>query len=706
MGATTQLGGRGKLMPPPFTPYEYQVPIIKKMIGAILDRKSGLIPQPTGTGKSVEAAFTARAAILLHKKRGLYLYSENEGLDQARKRFEEIFAGNKISCANFFGYSKEHHVDTADLVFASFQSMNNHHEKWYKMFDKEHFDFIIVNEAHHGQAVTYKEVIDYFECPKIGMTATPKRMDGKDIQDIFPEIFHEILLEEAIVKGWVAGIEYHALSHGISTQKLKKICKDVLEDGKRISIKQLNETIFIELLDEEILNEIYKYAFPVGERPRQTLIYCENVAHAERIYGKLKKDGKSAARIHTGKECTQKGNRDSLKAFRLSKIQFLVSVNKLNEDIDVPNAELGVLLRSTDSWTIFIQQVGRLLRRTKMKDKAILLDFVANVERMFFVQELIGRISKILEENKIPLERTPLHVTGDGFDFSFSDEMVDMLKVLQAIRDGLYPTWEDASKATTALGIKTTPEYYKKYREDLRLPARPDKTYPGTFPGWAVFLGRDYMFRPKGWMVRSALADKLGISEKSVIKYTDPYRISNPEWFGFYESGGGVCEFFSPELILISEEKSLEQKKERKVAPSGWETIEALAKRKVAAVSTLEKMTEPYRDRNSKWFKTFWKKNAFVEHLSPVLVRKIMKRLAKERPRPPRGWIGVVQLAKEYSTSSNTVKSNAKKYLADHKEWSKTFWLGVTYGECYSPELVAILRPILQSREFGSKPIK
>ena len=181
----------GKPLPPPFPPYDYQIPIIKKMISAILKGEHGLIIQPTATGKSVEASFVSRACILIHKMKGIYLYDENEGLDQARKRFELILGKNEVICANFFGYGKDYSVTEADMVFASFQSLNNHHEKWYQMFDPNHFDFIIVNEAHHGQAVTYKEVIDYFNCSKIGMTATPERMDNKDILEIFDTVLHD-----------------------------------------------------------------------------------------------------------------------------------------------------------------------------------------------------------------------------------------------------------------------------------------------------------------------------------------------------------------------------------------------------------------------------------------------------------------------------------------------------------------------------------
>src|SRR3990167_9361044 len=226
---------QGALFPPPFKPYDYQIPIVKIVIEAILKGLNGLIVQPTATGKSTESAFIARSCILLHDMKGIYLYDENDGLIQARKSFEHIFGKNQIKCANFFGYNKKDDVTNADIVFASFQLMNNYHERWYKMFDQNHFDFMIVNEAHHGQAVTYRSVIEHFTCPRIGMTGTPERMDGLDIVEI----------------------------------------------------------------DTEMLSEVYKFSFPEDDSPRQTKIFCENIVHANRIVALLKKDGHTAEVAHS-----------------------------------------------------------------------------------------------------------------------------------------------------------------------------------------------------------------------------------------------------------------------------------------------------------------------------------------------------------------------------------------------------------------------
>jgi len=512
----------GDIMPPPFVPYNHQIPIIKKVIETILRGENGLVVQPTATGKSVEASFVARSCILVYKMKGLYLYDENEGLDQARKRLELVLGENKVECANFFGYGKDYSVTEADMVFASFQSMNNHHEKWYKLFDPEHFGFIIVNEAHHGQAITYKEVINYFTCSKIGMTATPERMDGKNILDIFDTILCEIPLEEAIAKNMIANIEYHIHSHGLSTLKLKELCSEILEEGKRISIKQLNETIFIKNFDEAVFEEIFKYSFPNGDDPRQTMIFCENILHAERVFAFLSENGKNAQILHSKKSMSH--NREVMKKFRQNETQFLVSIDKLNEDIDVPNVEVAVFLRATDSLTVFLQQLGRGLRKTSKKRKAIILDFVANAERLIFLSNLVERmmrISKMLVgSDRLPLNRNILEISGEGFEFTLTDDLVQILDLIKALKEGYFETWQEASEVVKVAGIKSWEKYRASYRSvSLRLHSNPKMIYP-DFPGWKIFLGNKY----STWQEAGEAAMKLGARNRSSYKTVWNYR--------------------------------------------------------------------------------------------------------------------------------------------------------------------------------------
>lgn len=609
MAKTSYPGG---ILPPPFVPYDYQIPIIKIMIETILKGENGLVVQPTATGKSIEASFVARSCILIHKMRGIYLYDENEGLEQARKRFELVLGENKVKCANFFGYGKDDSVTEADMVFASFQSLNNHHEKWYKLFDQEHFDFMIVNEAHHGQALTYKEVINYFSCSKIGMTATPERMDGKNILDIFDSVLCEITLEEAIAKNMIANIEYHIHSHGLSTLKLKELCAEILEEGKRISIKQLNETIFIKDFDEAVFEEIFKYSFPENDNPRQTMIFCENILHAERVFSLLEEKGKNAQILHSKKSMSH--NREAMKKFRQNESQFLVSIDKLNEDIDVPNVEVVVFLRATDSLTVFLQQLGRGLRKSTRKHKAIILDFVANAERLIFLSNLIEktlRISKILVgSDRLPLDRSLFEIQGEGFEFTLTDDLVQILDLIKALKEGYFETWQEASKVVMEGGIKSWEEYRRCYRTiSLRLHSNPQMIYP-DFPGWKIFLGNKYQTWQEAGIASLNLGAKSAIDYERVrnfrLKSRDGKLPKNPETF--YADFPGWKNFLG-----------------FKNPPKGWVEWDKLKREKGSESEFLFELSG-IQEEKPEIFCYFWKNGKAVEYVLYSAILPLLKK--------------------------------------------------------------------------------
>ncbi len=690
---------KNKTFPTPITAYKYQVPIIKKIVERILEGKNGLVIQPTATGKSIEAAFVSRICILLNGMRGLYLYNENEGLYQARNKFEYIFGKNDIVCSSFFGNQRDFDVDKADMVFASFQSLNNHRQKWYELFDKNHFDFIIVNEGHHSSAVTYREVIDYFNCSKIAMTATPKRMDGKDILHIFEEVIYEMSLEEAIARAWVAKVEYHICSHGISSQKLKKICAEVLEEGKRITIKQLNETIFVKKLNESILEEIYKHAFPQYETPLQTIIFCENIKHAEETIAILKDSKKSVEIIHSKK--TSIHNHNALENFKENKFQFLIVVDKLNEDIDIPNVELAVFLRATDSQTVFLQQLGRVLRRTKLKDTAIILDFVANCERLLMVNEMMEKISNFSQQigkntesdknNKKQLEKGLLYVSGEGHDFIVEKGSVVLYDLLKRINVDFYETWQEASDAAKKIDIFNSTEYFilKRFREDPKLPSNPSVVYK-NFPGWAIFLGNE--IPPDGWISASEISriNNLYISFEVIKGFIDKFRIKNPEWFKRYSSvKGRKIEYYHPELIkLISNEF-----KNKKLCPNDdWLLLNSISTKLnittkvtkgIIGLLKLDKSKSLFIQR----FMNESHKLFYYYHIS--LIPKIEEVLEKRKSKSD-GWRSTTSLRKEKDlvVAFDAVKLFTNQFRKTNPEWFDMFYVSGRLSEHYHPDLV------------------
>ncbi|MEK7624502.1 MAG: integrase repeat-containing protein [Patescibacteria group bacterium] len=489
--------------------FDYQQPALKAIIEAFREKTAALVVMATGLGKTILAAFWAQKEINIGHK-GLFLCHNNGILDQAMVEFRKVL-GKQVILKPFYGSNKDFDVDKANIVFASFQTYAN----WKGVFFENEFDFIIVDESHHGQAPTFKKVILYFKPKKLlGITATPNRMDLKDIREIFGKEVVNYTLEKAIAKGWLTQVEYHILNDDLDRWKLNGIVKNVLEKGERVSIKQLNESIFIKRRDEEVAKKIQKYA----GTDKKTIIFCEKIEHAENFQRFLP----NSLTYHS--KVGEVENKRRLSALREGSLQYLLAVNKFNEGIDVPNVEVVVFLRCTDSRTIFYQQLGRGLRKILGKSKVIVLDFVANCERLAMVKEVVEKIKEQAGNNFV-LDKNILHVTGKAFDFVFSDEQVGVLNLIRRINEPPYRTWQEASKAAIKLNIKSRVDHWKKYRADSKLPGYPVRFYV-DFPGWYIFLGKpEKKFYPT-WQEASRFARKIGIS--SITDYKQK-RKQNPK---------------------------------------------------------------------------------------------------------------------------------------------------------------------------------
>ena len=503
------------------TLFEYQQIAFELIIKAFMASSTALVVMATGLGKTIIAAFWARTEIK-KKRKGLFLCHDGGILDQSLVEFRRVL-GNSYSLKTFYGDKKDWRADEADIVFASFQTLLNCNP-----FHEDEFDFIIVDESHHGQAPTFKEVIQYFKPKKLlGITATPDRMDLKDIREIFGNEIVNYSLEEAIAKGWLTQIEYHILNDNLSHWKLKKILQDVLEKGERVSIKQLNETIFIQKRDEEIAKTIHEFTGST----KKAIIFCEKIDHAENFQQVLADAGIESLTYHSKVKGGKKELRKRLNAFREGSLQYILAIDKFNEGIDIPDAEVIVFLRCTDSATIFYQQLGRGLRKVFGKEKVSVLDFVANCERLAMVKEMAFRI-KEFTGNHFMLSKELLHVSGNAFDFAFSDEQVDILDLIKRINTPFCSTWQEASAISMDRKFSNIMEYRKGYRGDPRLPSSPHVVYP-NFPGWRIFLGkRDEFYINCADASKSAINLKLESIESYQKGYkADPKLISCPDRF-------------------------------------------------------------------------------------------------------------------------------------------------------------------------------
>lgn len=506
--------------------YDYQQIAFDKIVVALKKTFRALMVMATGLGKTIMSIEVVKYFIT-PKDKVLFLCHDNGILNKTYKDYKK-FIGESYTYAKFYGQAKDWEADKHHFVFATFQSVLAHlrNEKAKKkLFSPKHFTFIVVDESHHSQAETFAEVINYFKPKyKLGMTATPDREDQADIRDIFGQEVVNLGLPEAIAKGWLTPIDYKVLSDGLDEEKIRAVCKEVLEDNVRLTEKQINEKIFIKVRTEEQCKIVQKYS-----KTQKAIVFCENIEHLHHVTSILP----SSVTIHS--EQTAKVNESNFELFKNGYVQHVIVVDKFNEGIDVPDTELLVFLRATNSQRIFLQQLGRGLRPLQGKEKVTVLDFVANIDRIKEVNKLVNEIERIagneVKEKKKQVIDAPLHVEGKGFKFDFSDQVVNLLSVFEKIKTPFYETWQEASVACIALGIVSRPSYLRKFKSDSRLPANAAQYY-GDFPGWYDFLKKEKpTTKYSSWKQASKICISKGIKsreEYKKYKYSDLKLPSNP----------------------------------------------------------------------------------------------------------------------------------------------------------------------------------
>ncbi len=492
-------------------------------------RKSALIVMASGLGKTVTMAFDAKRWLERFGGRVLYLCHQIEMIDQSKTTFEAILGG-QYSYGFFHGDEKNIH--RVDCLFASFATMI----KNLKQFSPTEFDYIVVDESHHSHADTFKQVIDYFT-PKflLGATATPKRLDKRNICEIYGEEVYNLPLPDALAQGLLTPVDYRMLSDEIQASG------ELTTPIGMMSIKALNKTIFVPKRDEEIVKIVQKHSAQF-EQPR-IIYFCSSVKHCDHL-ATIVPDSMT---IHSRIRAKERAIR--LELFRQGLISTVITVDCFNEGVDVPAANVVVFLRSTSSPTIFFQQLGRGLRLSEGKSSVLVLDFVSNCQRIQMVNNLWQTVKEKMSTfsgkhrtRGAKTKHPPMTLNVEGINFN--QTIVQILEVLKRIGIVFYQTWQEASEAAIKLGITDSQSYKERYREDPRLPYSPYRVYK-DFPGMPKFLGTDVY---PTWQEASEATIKLGI--KTQAEYTERYK-EDPRLpgspYGMYDDFPGIAIFLAIE---------------------------------------------------------------------------------------------------------------------------------------------------------------
>lgn len=376
-------------------PFPFQSEVLEKLDveRTIHSRNRNLIVAATGTGKTVISAFDyKRFKNENQSAKLLFLAHRKEILIQSVTTFRGILRDNNFGELWVDGLVP----DSYEFVFASVKTINNRLNEI--NLSPEYFDFIIIDECHHLTANSYRGILNYFK-PKVllGLTATPERMDGGDIQEDFNNrIAAEIRLPEALNRKLLCPFQYFGITDSIDLSNVG------WERGRYVVSELSSVYTANDRRVGEILHALDKYTKDLNDI--RAIGFCVNMEHAKFMAEKfslkgLKSDYLTSANNH---------NRDNVRRELLKKkINYLFVVDIFNEGVDIPEIDTVLFLRPTESLTIFLQQLGRGLRLADNKDCLTVLDFVGNSRPEYNFENkfraLIGKtattVKKEIEDN-------------------------------------------------------------------------------------------------------------------------------------------------------------------------------------------------------------------------------------------------------------------------------------------------------------------
>ena len=351
---------------------------LKKILAA--GEKRALLISATGTGKTYASAFAMRE---LGFRRVLFLVHRGQLARQTRKSYEKVFANTVSMGLVGAGY----HEYEADYVFATVQTLNR--DEHLLQYAKDAFDCIVLDEAHHVPADTYRKIMDHFT-PKLwlGMTATPDKRDdnveGRNVYEIFNyQIAYEIRLQQAMEENLLCPFHYFGIT-------------DLSMIGDEEAARDFNMLTSDERV-RHIVNQADYYGYS-GDKVKG-LIFCSNIKETEELSAKFNQiinpaTGKNFRTVALNGSASEQERRDAFERLAMNEdessedrqpLDYIFSVEILNEGVDIVEVNQVIMLRPTQSPIVFIQQLGRGLRKASGKEYVVILDFIGNYNNNFMI---------------------------------------------------------------------------------------------------------------------------------------------------------------------------------------------------------------------------------------------------------------------------------------------------------------------------------
>lgn len=327
--------------------------------------KKALAIAATGSGKTYMAVFDS---LQVKPKKLLFIVHREDILLKAKDSFENIIDTNKYSTGLFTGTTK----DCADYLFSTIQTLQNH----YLEFRQDEFEYIIIDEAHHATSPSYQKILSYFTpLFLLGLTATPERTDSGDIYSLFDNnIAVEIRLRQALEFELVTPFHYFGITDFSEINYSNVNIDDISAVAKLLMISQRSDYIYEKMLFYG--HDGYK---------RKALGFCASIEHAEFMAKEFNKKGINSLFLSGNDSISDRTSAIIRLESDNDPLEIIFTVDIFNEGVDIPSINTILMLRPTDSSIIFIQQIGRGLRKLIDKEFVTVLDFIGNHRKSFLM---------------------------------------------------------------------------------------------------------------------------------------------------------------------------------------------------------------------------------------------------------------------------------------------------------------------------------
>lgn len=434
------------------------------------DRHANLLVAATGTGKTIMAAldFKRLRAKLGRDLRLLFIAHRKEILEQSLRTYQDV-----LDDANFGELLHDGKAPKNwDNVFASVQSLN---PRTLERLAANHFDVVVIDEFHHGTSPTYRRVLDHFSPREmLGLTATPERMDGLNVQDEFFDgrIAAEMRLWEALENDLLCPFHYFGItdSTDMSAVAWKRGSYDSDALSSLFTGNEARARLVVRALQEK-LN---------APETMRALGFCVSVAHAHFMADFFNRAG--FASVALSGETPREERRSALEALKAGKLNVIFSVDLFNEGLDVPDVDTLLLLRPTSSATVFLQQLGRGLRRSENKPVLTVLDFIGQHRKEFRFEEQFRALTNLTRNRLLAAVENDFPQLPSGCQIILESKAKD--RIIENIRSQINVNVTQLAREVAAYAKTDLADYLQESGRQI------NELYRGNGNSWTGLLRR------------------------------------------------------------------------------------------------------------------------------------------------------------------------------------------------------------------------